>query len=140
MSKFGITTTGIHCSLTHHMLQPMDNEFDVDITLEAPKYISGLEPILSASSWRGPSSSTRGRSRWKGTQSSTPLVAKPTRLSSTQERAPMCRPLSNADMKTSDKILYLQYFCIIGINWTYIGNNLIFLYIGFNKRIFQILL
>ena len=45
MSKFGITTTGIHCSLPHHMLKPMDNEFDVDITLEAPKYTSGTYSV-----------------------------------------------------------------------------------------------
>ena len=41
MSKLGNTITGIHCSLSHHMLKPMDFDFAVDINLEAPKYTSG---------------------------------------------------------------------------------------------------
>ena len=41
MSKLGNTTTGIHCSLSHHMLKPVDMEMEVDINLRAPKYTSG---------------------------------------------------------------------------------------------------
>ena len=41
MSKLGNTTTGIHCSLSHHMLKPVDMEMEVDINLKAPKYTSG---------------------------------------------------------------------------------------------------
>ena len=37
----GNSTTGIHYTLPHHQLKPMDLEFEIDLVLEAPTYMSG---------------------------------------------------------------------------------------------------
>ena len=65
MSKLGNTTTGIHCSLSHHMLNPADLEFVVDIHMEAPKYTSGT--YSTTYEWQGTKHVVKGTVQLAGT-------------------------------------------------------------------------